>query len=710
MTASRCESQGGGFFYAMSAKSHIYGFFALMVFLLFSCGFFADVLKGKRTSIGWIDNVEQYYLWSQFCSAELHSGRFPIIAPKIGAGMFFPGELQHSPFYPVSLVWFLLFGNADGISQFSLDMLVLFHVIIGGLGMVLLARSMKISRLSSIVIGLFFGFGGAFLKRAGAQAQIFFALSYMPLAFGGLVRFMEGGRLRWALTSGIGLGLSLLAGHFLGFLLSGLTMGFYFLWSLRNSLKKYPLQRLMLGCFIIMASCFSVSIIQFYPSALYQVSSLRWVGLPEPVRFGQKLPYELIGEAYRLRLDQLVQLGDPNWAVGMEENSIYLGLVPLICILGYSFLRMNTVTEVDQTRRHLLRFSCLLMVSGLILSFGRMTPFHYLLTRIPLLDSIRQASRYAMLFQIGGLLLFGLTLDFLFENHAVFHKGGLLSGPKARAIAVILLGIMGWLRFGPYPAPPLYFKFLEMGIGICIAQIILTFYAKRKMLQVLVILLVLINIYTYRHSYLRNNNISLDWPLENKLAAIVKDYRIMLDDRIPHEKLPKNIGFIGNLDILKPYGATLPMDFYSFLAEDWAPDGKSLDRFSVKYYIGPYRVDSLPLVFHDEKEGIYVHSRPNALPNVYSTDDAIASYSEEIVNPLERTYEIEMIKEGEVVFSELYHPGWRVKINGKSGKIAKTGGFNQTKALMGVYLKPGIHRVQFTFPFFGIFQWKGNAQ
>jgi hypothetical protein len=671
----------------------------MVLFSFLSWGFFWNVFQMKKTAIGWIDNVEQYYLWSQFCASEIHQGRFPLIVPTVMAGMFFPGELQHAPFYPVSLLWYLIFGTQEGIRAFYLDMQVVFHAMLGGMAMTFLARSLHISRLSSLLAGAFFAFGGAFLDRAQGQANIFFGLAYAPLALGALIQFMNAYQWKWAVINGIALGMGLLAGHFVSTGFALLSMGVYLIVCVKQWAKPGIWGRWLAGAALSIATCAAVSFIQFFPSLEYQKHSLRWVGLPDPVRFGEKLPYEWIGEQYRLTVHELVQIADPAWAQSMEANSVYIGLIPVIIILIYGYFQHFFVKN-DPSFTLFSKFSFLLMVLGLMLAFGRMTPLHYLVTRLPLGDAIRQSSRYVFLFQMGGLLLFGLSLDALVRHESVLNNTVITSRNNIIIFLCLALATAVWLRFGPFPVHPIRFHFLNLMILLLLGAGIYTLFPGKNQMRIIISILCLINIFMYRNTYLRDNTVNLDWPCANAVKAVAGDSRIAVDDSVPPDVIPRNIGFLGKLDAIIYYGATLPADLYSFLSEDWS--GKSYDRLAVKYLVSTRQIEHLPLVHVDEREKLYMYSRPDALPEVYALNADI-SFNKKETGPRDRMYEIRMDRDGEVIFTHHYHPGWRAEVDGKLTSIHKTGGYNVTPALMGIHLASGTHTVRFHFPFWGIF-------
>ncbi|MFH0729097.1 MAG: hypothetical protein V2B19_22500 [Pseudomonadota bacterium] len=673
----------------------------LLIFTLFAYFFFLNVIMGKSTFIGWVDNVQQYYFWSQFSARELHQGRFPLIASNAGAGMFFPGELQHAPFYPVTLAWNLIFGSIRGISQFHLDLIVIFHSILGGMAMMFLSRSLSVSFLGSFLSGLFFAFSGNFLGRADDQANILFCLAYVPFVMGCWIQFLKTKRYHWCWAGGIGLGLSLLAGHFVGvvfaflgcFLFTGMRIGEIF--------RKKVIPPVLFGVAIFGVTSFFTSFVQLVPSFLYQKDSLRWVGLPEPVSFGQKLPYDLIGEKYRIHLYHLFQFLDPRLAPEADGNLLYFGLVPLLLICFYFYFKKHIGIGKMAESSTVSTFAVLIFLAGLLLSLGRLTPVHYVLTRLPFFDTVRASSRYLFLSQIGALLLFGAAVDFFAGHRAAIHQY-ITNSKKLIFSFVFLFVLLVWARFTPYTVETNFFKCIEMVMVFLVCGFLYCFVKNQTVSKIALIAMVVINIFAYGDFYVRSNTIDFDWPIAEELHRIVNDSRIAIGHDVSYENLPANISLSGKLNILTTYGATMPAGLYHFLAEDWRPEGLSYDRLAVQYFISATPISGLPLVFCDLSKNIFLHKRPNALPEVYSPDAGVG-YRIVKSEQNDRLYRIDLDKAGNVIFALLYHPGWKVEVDGAPSTLYPTGGYNRTEALIGLHLEPGAHTVKLNFPFTGIF-------
>src|SRR5579872_7336852 len=104
---------------------------ALVIFATF----FTTLVIKDRTFYAFQDNVAQGYAWTQKLSYAVHSGKLPIWDANVSAGHSFVGEIQAGVFYPINLIWVLLFGSSSGISIFWMELIVVFHFWLGSLGM-----------------------------------------------------------------------------------------------------------------------------------------------------------------------------------------------------------------------------------------------------------------------------------------------------------------------------------------------------------------------------------------------------------------------------------------------------------------------------------------------------------------------------------------------------------------------------------------------
>ena len=140
------------------------------------------------------DNVQQFYPWYEKLSSGGSVGYLPFWDANAFAGHFFLGEFQTGIFYPLNLLWVLLFGTPAGIDIFYLELLVVFHFFLASLGMYLLAREWELSQIASLGAAIVFAYSGAVAFRAEAQICIFYGLALLPFVIFFLARYARTSR------------------------------------------------------------------------------------------------------------------------------------------------------------------------------------------------------------------------------------------------------------------------------------------------------------------------------------------------------------------------------------------------------------------------------------------------------------------------------------------------------------------------------------
>ena len=92
------------------------------------------------------DNLHQTYPFFNKLAIALHKGYLPVWDANTYGGKNFSGEIQTGIFYPVNILWCLLFGTVNGIDVYYIDLLTSLHFLICLIGMYKLARTFQFIR------------------------------------------------------------------------------------------------------------------------------------------------------------------------------------------------------------------------------------------------------------------------------------------------------------------------------------------------------------------------------------------------------------------------------------------------------------------------------------------------------------------------------------------------------------------------------------
>ncbi len=132
-----------------------------------------------------------------------------------------------------------------------------------------------------------------------------------------------------------------------------------------------------------------VSAVQVLPAIEYAKQSLRWAGAPEPLRWGQPVPYEVHAQ---------YSLGWPSVA-GIVLPGISLHANPHV---GFAAVLLALVVVWRRRGDARVRWFGLVALGGLLLALGRDFPLYWLIYRfVPMVEKAREPAMAIVLCQVG---------------------------------------------------------------------------------------------------------------------------------------------------------------------------------------------------------------------------------------------------------------------------------------------------------------------
>lgn len=335
-------------------------------------------------------------LWTPY-----HSNGFPFFA-EAQAGVLYPLNLLFSPLPP----------------YLALNYSVIFTFIVGGLGMYLFARLIfPDDEFSPLFAAVVFVFAGFFVTRL-KHLNLTNVASLFPFALYFLKKFFQTKKFRFAIGSGIILGLMFLAGHhnmtfyclFVYFIFFGFE---FFLAAKQENLSSF-LSPAIIAFFLITLTLFGVSAIQLLPS-------LELLGLTERLSFTLKMATDFpFHPKNLLTLISPYYFGNPALGTYKQnvrtmgvfwENSSYLGLLPLVL----AFFSIFKIWRTPNKKKNLnFVFFSFIALFSLFLMLGRYTPiFGLLWTYVPGFSIFRFPTRFNLFFIFSLSLLSAYGAGFL---------------------------------------------------------------------------------------------------------------------------------------------------------------------------------------------------------------------------------------------------------------------------------------------------------
>ena len=320
-------------------------------------------------------------------------GGYPLLAEGQLGALYLPNLVLHALF-PVPV---------------ALNIFILGHFVLAGIGAYAFARRLKLGRVASICTGLVYALGGFMVAHLN-HVNIVACAAWLPWLFLLTDRVLEadasGHHARDAALLGFIVGLEFLAGHAQIALLTLVATGGYALylaWVVRPGIRRLGLFALPLLLGVALAAA------QLLPSYELTQASVRSEGL-DPDFFASFSLHPL----YLVSLLWPFILGNPYPNASIELVG-YVGWLPLLLAILAPFVVRRPAEPTTRSSRLTFFFAGLALVA-LALALGRWNPIYMLLVRLPVLNLFRVPARYLYWFSFAAAVLAGMGLDGLLRR------------------------------------------------------------------------------------------------------------------------------------------------------------------------------------------------------------------------------------------------------------------------------------------------------
>jgi len=419
---------------------------AIALLALLVAIFFREILLG--TAFLWEDFLYFSYPVRNFAATSVAMGSIPLWNPYTFNGMPFLADIQTTVFYlPCMLL--TLFTAGGRLSFYWLEFMVIAHYVLAGASMFYLARSFGLRNLSALFAGAAYMLSGFMIVHAIHQ-QIITMVAWYPL----ILLFFRNALMRqewsWVFLTALVLGHSILAGYPQLSLYLYFFLFVYFLFELLTTyhgraLLSRPALTTVLKAGIIVALSVAVAMIQLLPT--YEISSLSQRA---------QITYEKATEG-TLAWSQILTLYFPRlfgtagangynyWGPGTYwyfwETCIYLGALPLL-------LAMLSLTLVKKNKY--IAFFWGYALFSLMFALGDNLFIHKLFFNfVPGFSTFRNPARMGIFLTFATALLSGFALNWLlYEERDARSDRRLLAflgGTVGAGILVWLLLLSGSL-------------------------------------------------------------------------------------------------------------------------------------------------------------------------------------------------------------------------------------------------------------------------
>lgn len=427
------------------------------VFLLaLVIAFFWPILM--KQAFFWEDFPEHYYPFRSFPAVELSEGRFPFWCSYIFGGIPFFAMIDTAVLYPFNLIY-VLFVDHGVLNFFITELHTIGHVLLMGIGMYYLCRSLGVGRLGASGGAVTFMLTGVVVHHL-FHVVILNPMAWIPPVFMLFIRAMDRICFRTAVAAGGILGILISAGHPQVFVYVAYAMGLYTLTGLIDQIRSSGVNR---NTFLVAGVSATTMAVGMGLAAVVLLPMSELIGFS----LRPNVSYE-VATSYSLHIQQLITFLMPDfygrsdqtiwnyWGPGVREYGhfwetyVYVGVLPLL---------LAGVTLVMKRERIPWYFGVLAGLS-LLLSLGGSTPVYRIVYEmIPGIDKFRAPARFGILFAFAIAVLVGYAIDTLMTANRRTDIQRQLRRYLTGVCGVVIVGVFvaalagdflkDWLATGP---------------------------------------------------------------------------------------------------------------------------------------------------------------------------------------------------------------------------------------------------------------------
>jgi ubiquinone/menaquinone biosynthesis C-methylase UbiE len=373
---------------------------ALLLFL--SSIFFYKIILHPDQMVSPAYDVSIYRVWKAFfVESIMQSHHIPLWNPFLFSGAPFAANSQVALFYPGNLLFLL--SKVELMFGWTLFL----DIFLIGLGTYLFAKTISLSRFSSLISAITMMFGGTIISRIiPGHSIILDGIVWFPLLFLCYEKFLQTNKLVYGFFSAFPLAMMLLSGNVQIAVFSLVSILFYYILRIiitfKKEKKKSDFIKLLAFPVVSISIAAGLSAIQLLPSSELAKFSIRGDGVsyifatdfsfPLKQTLSFLLPYFFGGP-----------FDNTFWGKGnyWEENG-YLGIIPLFLVMIATIYKRNTYT--------LLFF--FLMLFSFLFSLGDSGPlFQWFFYHMPFFNNFRVPSRFLYVYAFSVAMLAGIGAE-----------------------------------------------------------------------------------------------------------------------------------------------------------------------------------------------------------------------------------------------------------------------------------------------------------
>ncbi|MEK9136616.1 MAG: hypothetical protein AAB393_05790, partial [Bacteroidota bacterium] len=407
--------------------------------------FFRDILLG--IAFLWEDFLYHDYPSRNFAAVSMSMGEVPLWNPYTFNGMPFLADIQKTVFY-LPCTALALFVKNGQLGFYWLELMIILHYVLAGVGMFYLGRSFDLRRWPALFAGATYMLSGFMITHAIHQ-YIITLVAWYPLVLLLFRKALVGGW-KWAFLAALVLGHSTLAGF------PQLTLYFYFFLFIffvfellttfkGNELLSKPALTALAKAAVIVGLSVAVAMIQLLPTMEFADLTFRAQITYQKATEGQFAWEQLITFLYPKFFGTAGAGGYNYHGLGTYwnywETCMYFGILPLLLLL-------MSLTLIKKSKY--IPFLWGFGIFAVLFALGNNFVVHrFFFDFVPRFDTFRNPARMGVFLTFGAALLAGFSLQHILYDHRTQQESRrlrtiLLTGTGV-SVAIYLLLISGSL-------------------------------------------------------------------------------------------------------------------------------------------------------------------------------------------------------------------------------------------------------------------------
>jgi hypothetical protein len=380
--------------------------------------FFWDNIFGN--AFFWEDFVEYVYPTQSFAAS---SSGIPFWNPFTFNGMPFFGDAQVGFFYPFNRLLDLFVGSNGTLPVGVAQMVIILHFFIAQLSMYFLARSFKISSLSSILTSVSYAFSMLMICHV-IHPMMIYHLSWFPLIVMFLIKGLNEANIRYGAIAGLLMGMTMLSGHPQTMLYEMMFLGLIVVWYLVADIRKKEFAKKSAVKFVVSGLALFIIAAGLFTVQLLPTNELAGYSQREQITYEKSsegsLQFKQVYSAVVPKIFGYVNPGnDKEYAQfylqfkdGFKthyfwETSYYFGVGALI---------LGLFGIIGTWKRREVAMLAVFAFIGFLFALGDNGPLYKLFYGLPLFGSFRNPARMMFIVIFAFSLLSGFGMDLLWQK------------------------------------------------------------------------------------------------------------------------------------------------------------------------------------------------------------------------------------------------------------------------------------------------------